>query len=581
MESSTIAPGPLTAHLTSGSHAGTHSGAPAAQSKGLHLGRERVKWSQHVWDRIDHAVQHEFRRTCVAAMVLPHHQVDSHITTVQQDQILSYVNGPAFNQAQVLIQAMAANTSNGAPTTTISLLPNIDESATTRLFEIWVEYSLTPQQVEHENTFKHDQETHSDPHGHPDHAEHAHHDHHDQHAQHAQHSSKEHSPHTHRHHHSHKHIRYSTAVTLATRAANILSQALDAAIFQGQVSTGNMPAPPNNLPKPAGYIAAGPFFSSGLVTNRGFPIDFGLLGLAPAGQTSVILPSQVVQVLQTATDTPNFSTQTITIAGAPWAPPGATPSFNLSNGTISASIPWSPETSSGTASTPHTPLVQNVSNAVLNTLAVAPYLGLNLSNASISSWSLINGVGTIQLSFPAIPTVVLSADPTNLGPPYSAYVTVGAGDARYVENTVRGIAQAYSKLQAAGHYGPYAAVVHYTAYADAYGPLSNTLILPADRINPLMTEGFLGTGSLPGVPAPVYPSPANGALGWANPASPSTQAMGVVISTGANTMDLVIGQHPITAFSQTDQYGNHLFRVLARFALRLKDPSAVIRLEFQ
>jgi hypothetical protein len=46
-------------------------------------------------------------------------------------------------------------------------------------------------------------------------------------------------------------------------------------------------------------------------------------------------------------------------------------------------------------------------------------------------------------------------------------------------------------------------------------------------------------------------------------------------------MDLVVGQEPVTAFSQVDSSGNHLFRLFARFALRLKDPSAVIRLEFQ
>jgi len=59
------------------------------------------------------------------------------------------------------------------------------------------------------------------------------------------------------------------------------------------------------------------------------------------------------------------------------------------------------------------------------------------------------------------------------------------------------------------------------------------------------------------------------------------QAVGLVVSTGGNTMDMVVGQDPITAFMQQDPDGNFRFRVLERFALRLKDLSAVIRLEFQ
>jgi hypothetical protein len=46
-------------------------------------------------------------------------------------------------------------------------------------------------------------------------------------------------------------------------------------------------------------------------------------------------------------------------------------------------------------------------------------------------------------------------------------------------------------------------------------------------------------------------------------------------------MDLVVGIDATTAFMQQDTDGNYRFRVLERFALRLKDTSAVVRLEFQ
>ena len=79
--------------------------------------------------------------------------------------------------------------------------------------------------------------------------------------------------------------------------------------------------------------------------------------------------------------------------------------------------------------------------------------------------------------------------------------------------------------------------------------------MPADRIKPLVGNGFFGTGSMP-------------------------RFRGLFMSTG-NTADLVVAQAPTTSYLQDDQDGNLLFRVYARFALRLKDPSSVILLEFQ
>ena len=80
--------------------------------------------------------------------------------------------------------------------------------------------------------------------------------------------------------------------------------------------------------------------------------------------------------------------------------------------------------------------------------------------------------------------------------------------------------------------------------------------MPADRIKPLVTQGFLGTGTLP-------------------------SATGLLVSLGGNTMDLVVGMDTVTTFQQEDPDGRFRFRVYERFALRLKDTSAVMKLEFQ
>jgi uncharacterized linocin/CFP29 family protein len=140
---------------------------------------------------------------------------------------------------------------------------------------------------------------------------------------------------------------------------------------------------------------------------------------------------------------------------------------------------------------------------------------------------------------------------------------------RYGERTFGAVATAYSRLQRGegleqAHYGPYALVLHNEPYADTYAPLPTTLIMPADRIRPLMTAGFYGTGTLPA--EGVEPK--------------NRKTTGILVSLGGNTMDLVVGMDAITAFLQEDTEGRYRFRVYERFALRLKDKTAVIRLAF-
>ncbi len=126
----------------------------------------------------------------------------------------------------------------------------------------------------------------------------------------------------------------------------------------------------------------------------------------------------------------------------------------------------------------------------------------------------------------------------------------------YGENTFAKVAEAYSTLQSLGHYGPYALVLHTDVYADTYAPLKTTLIMPADRIKPLVTAGFYGTGTLPAF-------------------------RGLFMSLGGNSMDLAVGVDATTAFLQEDTDRLDQFNVFERFTLRLKDKTAIIMLEFE
>jgi uncharacterized linocin/CFP29 family protein len=326
------------------------------------LGRDKVHWSEDVWDRIDMAVHDEVMRTRVGAKFLPIRPVPPKTTTVPSD----FVTIPS------------ADAGVDAETLTV------DEGATTRLIEIWVEFALTPQQVEHETG---------------DVSE----------------------------------LGHSTAVTLATRAANILAQSEDLVIFQGINALAN-PLFTNPTTPP----------TQGIVRHRGDPSDLGLLNESLPGDPPSTLPTdQIITVL-----------------------------------------------------------------------------------------------------------------PTSVNP------------LRYGENTFGAVAQGYATLQGKGQYGPYACALNDVPYADTYAPLATTLIMPADRIKPLVTSGFYGTGTLP-------------AAGGTGLPQGGPQFTGILVSLGGNSMDLVVGLDPTTAFMQQDVDGNYRFRVLERFALRLKDITAVIRLEFQ
>jgi uncharacterized linocin/CFP29 family protein len=127
---------------------------------------------------------------------------------------------------------------------------------------------------------------------------------------------------------------------------------------------------------------------------------------------------------------------------------------------------------------------------------------------------------------------------------------------RYVEHTFDAVVEGYSLLQRQGHNGPYALALRSEMYADTFASVPTSIVLPADRITPLVSLGMFGTGMLP----------------------PST---GVLVSVGGNTMDLVVGVEPTTEFLQLSTEGVYRFRVFERFALRVKDRSAIVRLDFQ
>ena len=101
-------------------------------------------------------------------------------------------------------------------------------------------------------------------------------------------------------------------------------------------------------------------------------------------------------------------------------------------------------------------------------------------------------------------------------------------------------------------------------FADTYATRSTTLDIPAitaDRLKGLIGD-FYGTGTLPAL-------------------SNSSPAKGVLIARDGNTTDFVVQMAPTVAVvTQDSASGDFVFKVCERFALRLKDPLAVVELDF-
>jgi hypothetical protein len=136
---------------------------------------------------------------------------------------------------------------------------------------------------------------------------------------------------------------------------------------------------------------------------------------------------------------------------------------------------------------------------------------------------------------------------------------------RYGENAFQAVADAYTRLYSTrGFPPPYASVFPPFPYADTWAGLPTTLIATADRIKPLVTDGY-------------YPS---FALPVDDPKDPTSPSVGIVFAPHGNTMDLVMSIDPTMTFQQRDNRGFYLFRVFMRFALRIKERAAVVQLRF-
>lgn len=123
---------------------------------------------------------------------------------------------------------------------------------------------------------------------------------------------------------------------------------------------------------------------------------------------------------------------------------------------------------------------------------------------------------------------------------------------RMVDAVVRGI----TMLDAAGYLGPYLLVLSLRQFAEVNRPNRNSLVLPSDRIEPMLDKPIFRS--------PVLPPPS-----------------GLLMSIGGDPTDRAVAIEPILRYIRTDGNDRFLFSVYGVFALRRKEPDAVIELQFR
>ena len=126
----------------------------------------------------------------------------------------------------------------------------------------------------------------------------------------------------------------------------------------------------------------------------------------------------------------------------------------------------------------------------------------------------------------------------------------------YGESLVRVIAKAITTLEKNGYPGPFACVLGQDLFIDAHTPKETSLVLPADRITPMLAGPLLRSGSMP-------------------------DNHGVVASSCGEALDLVVATPPKAQFLQVNEHAKYVFRVYERFVLRIKDAGAVIPISLE
>jgi uncharacterized linocin/CFP29 family protein len=161
--------------------------------------------------------------------------------------------------------------------------------------------------------------------------------------------------------------------------------------------------------------------------------------------------------------------------------------------------------------------------------------------------------------FPGLLTVALA--------PGRQYVQVQDGPVEPSgEALVEAVSKGVSFLEQNGHLGPFALALGSLLFDTAQTP-NNSLVLPADRIKPMLDGPLVRSSTLN-----MFILNRNGKA--------QQSASGILVALGGNLIDLVVASEIDVQFLQktADASPRCIYRVSERFTLRIKQSTAVVAL---
>jgi uncharacterized linocin/CFP29 family protein len=130
---------------------------------------------------------------------------------------------------------------------------------------------------------------------------------------------------------------------------------------------------------------------------------------------------------------------------------------------------------------------------------------------------------------------------------------------------VNKLAEAIGMLENKGHLGPFALVLGRNLFIIAHTPNDQSLVLPADRINPLLNGPLLRSSTIDLLD--ISPEESN---------SIKEVNRGVLVSLAGNPIDLVVARDISVQFLQITTEPRYVYRVSQRFTLRIKQVNSII-----
>ena len=126
-------------------------------------------------------------------------------------------------------------------------------------------------------------------------------------------------------------------------------------------------------------------------------------------------------------------------------------------------------------------------------------------------------------------------------------------------NPVADILAAVTTLEANGYLAPFVCVLGQRAFVNTHTPIGATAVSPSNLIEPILGSQIMRSSAIPSVVG---------------------DSQGLVLSLAGDPIDLALAVDASPQFTNINGQGQYSFRVVESFALRVKDPAAIVRLQF-